>query len=104
MDEWPKQVKFAINERRVQNQEQVVQIIEQKITRKTHGQWNEILKRAKFPFGPVNLLKQVFQDPQIQHDEMVRIMNHATNNFSTISYQETHSLEQSKRFSSSSSS
>ena len=78
MDELPKQAKFATNERRVQNREQLVQIIEQKMTRKTNVQWNEILEGAKFPYGPVNTLKQVFQDPQIQHNEMVRTMNHPT--------------------------
>ena len=33
-------------------------------------------KRAKFPYGPVNKLSEVFRDTQVQHNKMEIEMEH----------------------------
>ncbi len=45
---------------------------------KTNQQWNKLFveSKARFPFGPVNNLEAVFQDPQVEHNKTVVTMNH----------------------------
>ena len=68
--------KFLTNELRVKHRIELVQIIETQLQMRTNSEWNEILEGAKFPYGPVNPLKDVFQDPQVLHNQMVRTMDH----------------------------
>ena len=68
--------KFLTNELRVKHRIELVQIIETQLQLRTNSEWNEILEGAKFPYGPVNPLKDVFQDPQVLHNQMVRTMDH----------------------------
>ena len=64
------------NELRVKHRTELVQIIETQLQMRTNSEWNEILEGAKFPYGPVNPLKDVFEDPQVLHNQMVRTMDH----------------------------
>ena len=64
------------NELRVKHRTELVQIIESQLQMRTNSEWNEILEGAKFPYGPVNPLKDVFEDPQVLHNQMVRKMEH----------------------------
>ena len=68
--------KFLTNELRVKHRIELVQIIETQLQMRTNSEWNEILEGAKFPYGPVNPLKDVFEDPQVLHNQMVRTMDH----------------------------
>ena len=65
------------------------QILTQSLKQKTNSEWDQIFggenefgsnntkrKRAKFPYGPVNKLSEVFQDPQVQHNKMQIGMEH----------------------------
>ena len=70
--------KFLTNELRVKHRIELVQIIETQLQMRTNSEWNEILEGAKFPYGPVNPLKDVFEDPQVLHNQMVRTMDHET--------------------------
>jgi len=47
---------------------------------KTNQEWNDIFveSKARFPFGSVNNLQDVFKDPQVVHNKTVRLMNHKT--------------------------
>ena len=67
---------FMTNELRVKHRTELVQIIESQLQMRTNSEWNEILEGAKFPYGPVNPLRDVFQDPQVLHNQMVRKMEH----------------------------
>jgi crotonobetainyl-CoA:carnitine CoA-transferase CaiB-like acyl-CoA transferase len=40
------------------------------------AEWVELFNRAGVPAGPVNDLAQVFDDPQVQHLEMVNRVKH----------------------------
>ena len=46
------------------------------MVQKTNKEWNEKLNGAKFPYGPVNELKEVFADPQVLHNDMLQSMEH----------------------------
>ena len=64
------------NKNRVKNREILVDIIEEALNGNTNEELDEIMDGAKFPYGPVNKLSQVFQDPQVLHNGMVRKMVH----------------------------
>ena len=49
---------------------------ENEMVQKTNKEWNEKLNGAKFPYGPVNELKEVFADPQVLHNDMLQSMEH----------------------------
>jgi len=61
---------------RVKNRGELVQIIEKAMIGKSNREWDLELEGAKFPYGPVNRLSEVFQDPQVLHNQMVRKMEH----------------------------
>ena len=65
------------------------QILTRILKQKSNSEWNRIFggeadsnspkkktKRAKFPYGPVNNLQEVFKDPQIKFNEMEIQMEH----------------------------
>ena len=65
------------------------QIITRALKEKTNSEWDKIFggesesstgntkrKRAKFPYGPVNNLSEVFQDTQVKHNKMEIDMEH----------------------------
>jgi crotonobetainyl-CoA:carnitine CoA-transferase CaiB-like acyl-CoA transferase len=76
LNELPNDSKFNHNDVRVQHRDELVMIINRKMESRTNEEWNVVLEGAKFPYGPVNNLKQVFSDPQVQHNQMVRSMMH----------------------------
>ena len=50
--------------------------IEAKTPEKTTAEWLEILNEHKIWCGPVNSFEEVFEDPQVDHNELVVTMQH----------------------------
>lgn len=61
---------YAKNADRVRNRKQLVPLIRRLTIEKTAAEWIEILEQAGVPCGPVNDLKQVFDDPQVRARNM----------------------------------
>ena len=59
--------KYASNERRVENRLELVGKLSQVLSNKTNGQWRDVFKGVSFPYGPVNKMSEVFEEPQVQH-------------------------------------
>jgi crotonobetainyl-CoA:carnitine CoA-transferase CaiB-like acyl-CoA transferase len=38
----------------------------------------DYLQAASFPFGPVNTMEEVFQDPQVRHNQLHQEVEHAS--------------------------
>ncbi|XP_034949747.1 succinate--hydroxymethylglutarate CoA-transferase-like isoform X1 [Chelonus insularis] len=68
--------KFKNNTERVKNREELLTILREKFKTKTNKEWSDILEGSPFPYGPINTIKEVFNDPHIKHVGMVREMNH----------------------------
>ena len=64
--------RFATNEQRVNNREQLIPILASKLASHTSQWWIEQLESVSVPCGPVNTLEQVFNHPQIKYREMVK--------------------------------
>lgn len=61
---------YAKNADRVRNRKQLVPLIRRLTIEKTAAEWIEVLELAGVPCGPVNDLKQVFDDPQVRARNM----------------------------------
>ncbi|MBO6510298.1 MAG: CoA transferase [Roseibium sp.] len=61
---------YAKNADRVRNRKQLVPLIRRLTIEKTAAEWIEVLEQAGVPCGPVNDLKQVFDDPQVRARNM----------------------------------
>jgi len=68
--------KFKTNYSRVKNREELNKIILKVMKKKTIKQWVEGLIKVNVPCGPINNIKQVFQDPQVKYRKMKISMKH----------------------------
>lgn len=59
--------RFATNAARVANRAVLVPRVAQLVSSRGTAQWLEALRAAHVPCGPINDLKQVFDEPQVQH-------------------------------------
>ena len=66
--------KFKSNSTRVQNRTELNKILEKTIKKKTINQWVTGLTKVNVPCGPINNIKQVFNDPQVVSRKMKRTM------------------------------
>jgi crotonobetainyl-CoA:carnitine CoA-transferase CaiB-like acyl-CoA transferase len=61
---------------RSKNRKQMNAELDRVLVKKTSAAWIEILNRAGVPSGPIYNVKQVFEDPQIQHLGMAQPVHH----------------------------
>lgn len=74
--EWPADPRFATTPERVANREALVPAIADILRQQPLAHWLPLLREANVPSGPINDFRQVFDDPQIRHREMVREIAH----------------------------
>jgi crotonobetainyl-CoA:carnitine CoA-transferase CaiB-like acyl-CoA transferase len=60
-----KDPRFATNSRRVENREEITALLADIFAQRTTSEWCEALEAAGVPNGPINNLKQVFEEPQV---------------------------------------
>ena len=70
--EWTSDARFASNEARVANREEMVRLVSDAIRQKPAATWLDQLERAGIPAGPINRVSQALEDVQAQHRRMVR--------------------------------
>ena len=58
--------KYASNESRVENRLELIGKLSKVLSSKTNSQWCEAFKGVSFPYGPVNKMSEVFEEPQVQ--------------------------------------
>jgi succinate--hydroxymethylglutarate CoA-transferase len=57
--------KYSTNSLRVENRKELISILSSTIENETCQVWLEKFEGYKFPYGPVNNLKNAFKDPQV---------------------------------------
>jgi formyl-CoA transferase len=70
--EWASDERFASNEARVANRDEMVRLVGEAIARKPAAEWLKQLDGAGIPAGPINSVSQALADVQAQHRQMVR--------------------------------
>ena len=68
--------KFATNAKRVENREEIVDIISDLIVTKNGEEWLKILTDAGIPCGPIYTVDKIFADPQVLHRKMMEELDH----------------------------
>jgi crotonobetainyl-CoA:carnitine CoA-transferase CaiB-like acyl-CoA transferase len=58
--------RFATNDARVRNREELVPILERIVAARGRDEWVSTLEAAGVPCGPINSIAQVFEDPQVR--------------------------------------
>uniref|UniRef100_A0A1B0B701 Succinate--hydroxymethylglutarate CoA-transferase n=1 Tax=Glossina palpalis gambiensis TaxID=67801 RepID=A0A1B0B701_9MUSC len=71
-------IKFKTNKDRVKNRQELVQLLEQIFIKDTSQNWMTLFANSSFPVGPVNSLKQLFEDQHIQSIDLVKCLPHPT--------------------------
>jgi crotonobetainyl-CoA:carnitine CoA-transferase CaiB-like acyl-CoA transferase len=62
--EFVRDERFATNARRVENREAITKLLADVFARRTTHEWVEMLEAAGVPNGPINNVRQVFEEPQ----------------------------------------
>ena len=70
--------RFADFLSRVRNREPLRRAVEEKLQARGSAEWVEILTAADLPCGPILALDEVFADPQVEHLQLTRRVEHAT--------------------------
>jgi len=63
--------RFATNQARLKNREELEKIIVEKLKEKTRDEWIKILLEAGVPVGAVNTIQEVIEHPQTKHRKVV---------------------------------
>lgn len=69
--EWIEDPRFASPRHRVENRDALEAMIEKVLATNITAHWVDVLVDAGVPCGPVHNYKQLFEDPQVIHREMV---------------------------------
>ena len=62
--------RFAKNAARRRNRLELVGMLEEMFLTRPVREWVELIASAAIPCGPVNNIKEVFEDPQVRHRRM----------------------------------
>jgi crotonobetainyl-CoA:carnitine CoA-transferase CaiB-like acyl-CoA transferase len=68
--------RFAKNQDRVRNRSVLVPMLEEVLRTRTKGEWLSLLETARVPCGPINNLREVFDDVQVKQRGMVNTWFH----------------------------
>lgn len=69
--------KFKNNQQRVKFRNELKEILTGIFVKETNEHWNSVFMSAKFPFGPVNNMQQVFSDPHVKEIGLVKTLKHS---------------------------
>ena len=70
--------RFATNADRVRNRAAIEPLIHEVTRRRTTREWVKALEAAGVPCGPINNLREVFEEPQVKARRMLRELPHPT--------------------------
>jgi succinate--hydroxymethylglutarate CoA-transferase len=68
--------RFATNKDRVQNREELKDILDDLLMEMTTDEWLTIFEGSGMPYGPINNLEQVFSHPQTLARSMIEVVPH----------------------------
>ena len=74
--DWARDERFAKNASRVRNSEALSALLAERFRDFAKGELTAALDAAGVPCGPINIVPQVFEDPQVVHRRMLRRLPH----------------------------
>jgi len=76
--EWGQDPRYGSNARRVACRAELVREIEVRLQSRSRDEWVRLFAEAGLAVGPINDIRQVFEDPQVRHREMAVEVDHPT--------------------------
>lgn len=70
--------RFSTNPKRVENKDELVKNLSEITSKKAANEWLTLFSQQGIPSGPINNMKQLFEDPQVKAREMVVELEHPT--------------------------
>jgi crotonobetainyl-CoA:carnitine CoA-transferase CaiB-like acyl-CoA transferase len=70
--------RFSSSAQRSRNREVLVPLVAEAMLQKTMAEWVPLLEASNVPCGPINDLRQVFEDPQVRHRGLKLDLPHAS--------------------------
>jgi len=64
------EARFRTNSQRIIHRRELAPILADIMRQRTKREWIETLEAATVPCGPINTMKEVFEDPQVQHSRL----------------------------------
>ncbi|XP_011305084.1 succinate--hydroxymethylglutarate CoA-transferase [Fopius arisanus] len=77
MSELAADPKFRDNTSRVENREELLNILRDEFKTKTSEEWSAVFAGSPFPYGQINSIGQVFDDPHVRDINLVKEMEHS---------------------------
>lgn len=68
--------RFVTNSNRIINLRALREILASLFVQRSRDEWTRAFNAAGVPWGPINTLDDVFQDPQVQHRQLVKVVEH----------------------------
>lgn len=68
--------RYATNPDRVENREELIEVLQREFHKKTADEWTEKIREAGIPCGPVNTLADVFEDEHVLGSGILREVEH----------------------------
>jgi crotonobetainyl-CoA:carnitine CoA-transferase CaiB-like acyl-CoA transferase len=68
--------RYATNPARVANREELVEVLQQRFSKRTTDEWVEKIREAGVPCGPVNALADVFSDEHVLSSGILQTVEH----------------------------
>ncbi|HTN09340.1 MAG TPA: CaiB/BaiF CoA-transferase family protein, partial [Acetobacteraceae bacterium] len=75
--EWAEKAEWATSEGRSTHRAAINAAIASETSKHSALYWMEVMDEAGIPCGPINTIEQVFADPQVQHLDMAKPVQHA---------------------------
>ena len=69
--------KFVSNQQRVKHRDELKTILTKIFEAHTNEHWKKVFEHAGFPFGPVNNMQEVFNDPHVKEIGIVKTLPHS---------------------------
>lgn len=66
-----KDTRFATNAARVINRDELIPILEEKISREPARWWLILFRREGIPVGPINTVDDIYNDPHVRENKMI---------------------------------
>jgi crotonobetainyl-CoA:carnitine CoA-transferase CaiB-like acyl-CoA transferase len=76
--------RFATNSQRIVHRKELIPLIAQIMRSRSKADWIAALEAAGVPCGPINNMKEVFEDPQVQHRQLRVDMPHPSGGVTSV--------------------
>jgi formyl-CoA transferase len=82
--ELAQEARFKTMSQRIVHRGELIPLIAELMRTRTKGEWIAALEAANVPCGPINNMKEVFEDPQVQHRKLRVDLPHATGGTASV--------------------